>query len=120
MDFATLSIRDRFRHLHRFVGSLQNGPGFVEKDFPSFGEPHRFRAVVEERNAKFIFEIADLPAQWWLRDVQSGRRARNALFFSDGDEVAQMAEFHTQTEHTELASSAKEQGIGRNHVAETK
>ena len=40
-------------------------------------------------------EIANLSAQWRLRYVKPRRRARHVLFFGDGDEVAQMAEFHS-------------------------
>ena len=95
MDFAALSARNRFRHLHRFAGSLQDCACFGEENLPSFGEPHGFRAVVEERNPKFIFEVTNLPAQRWLRNVKPRGCACHVLFFSDGDEVSQVAEFHS-------------------------
>jgi hypothetical protein len=73
---------------------LHHRAGFREKDAPGFGEPHGFRAVVEKRNAQFIFEVANLPAQRRLRNVKPRGGARHVLFFSDGDEVSQVTEFH--------------------------
>src|SRR5438552_2371358 len=76
MDFAAVSSRDRFHHLHRFVGSLQNSASFVEKNFPSFGEPHGFRgldALLTPQNSVLIlidhqpFQFANVrttPSAW--------------------------------------------------------
>ena len=47
-------------------------------------------------HAEFVFQIPDLPAQGRLRYVKPRRRARHVLFFRDGNEVAQMAEFHSK------------------------
>ena len=97
VDFATLSVRNRFHHLHRFTGSLHNRAGFREKDFPSFGEPHGLRAMVEKRNAQLVFEVANLPAQRRLRNMKPRGCTRHVLLFSDGDEVSQVAEFHSES-----------------------
>ena len=51
--------------------------------------------MVEQRNAQFIFEIANLSAQRRLRNVKARGGAGHVLFFSDGDEVSQVAEFHS-------------------------
>ena len=51
VDFAALPARHGFHRLHCFVGPLHHRAGFREKDFPSFGEPHGLRAMVEKRNA---------------------------------------------------------------------
>src|SRR5436190_2024426 len=97
MDFATLSVRNRFDHLHRFVCSLHNRARFDEKNFPSFSESHGFRAMVEKRDAQLIFEVANLPTQRRLRNMKPRSGTCHVLFFSDGDEVSQVAEFHAES-----------------------
>jgi len=44
---------------------------------------------------RLIFEVANLPAQRRLRNVQPRGCACHILLFSDGDEVPQVAEFHS-------------------------
>jgi hypothetical protein len=50
--------------------------------------------VLEQSDAKFVFEIPNLTAQWRLRDVKLRCRAGYILQFRNGNEVAQVAEFH--------------------------
>jgi hypothetical protein len=69
--------------------------GFVEEHLARLPEPDGFCAVLEQRDAKFILKIANLPAQGRLRNVQSRRRARHVLLLGDGYEITQVAEFHT-------------------------
>ena len=99
---AALPARDGFHGLHGFIHTLQCGADFVKEHAARFGEPHGLRTVVDQRHAEFFFEVADLTAQGRLRDVQSRRRAGHVLFFGDGDEVAQMTEFHVG-QHTRWA-----------------
>ena len=75
--------------------SEQRRAGFIEENFPRLGEPHGFCAMVEQRHAQLILQVADLPAQRRLRDVQPRRRARDVLFFGDSDEISQVAKFHS-------------------------
>jgi len=46
-------------------------------------------------HAWFIFEVANLPAQRRLRNLQPRGSTRHVLFFDDSDEVSQVAEFHS-------------------------
>jgi len=62
VDFPALPARHGFHRLHRFVRPLHHRAGFREKGAPGFGEPDGFRAVIEKRHAKFIFDVANLPA----------------------------------------------------------
>ena len=94
MDFSALATRNGFYRLHRFIRALHHSTGLREKDAARFCKPHGFSAVVEKCNAKFIFEIPNLSTQRRLRDVQARGGARHVLFFSDGDEVSQVTEFH--------------------------
>ncbi len=110
MDFATLSVCHRLRHLQSVLNPPQRSAGFSQKNATGLGEPHGLRAVVEQRHAQFIFEVANLPAQWWLRNAKPRGCACHVLFFSDGDEIAQVAQFHS-AQHTELIWLAKQQGI---------
>jgi hypothetical protein len=44
--------------------------------------------------ADFVFEVADLPADARLRNVQLQRRARDIFRLGNGDKITEMAEFH--------------------------
>jgi len=55
VNFAELPTGDSFDRLHRFIHPLHRRAGFQEKDASGFGEPQRFGAVVEKRDAKLIF-----------------------------------------------------------------
>jgi hypothetical protein len=94
MNFASLSAGDGFEGLHGFIGALEDGPGFDEKNTPRFGEAEGLGFVFEECDAEFILEIADLAAKRGLGNVQAGGGARDVLFFGNGDEISQVAEFH--------------------------
>jgi hypothetical protein len=100
MDFAALSTGNGFYGLDRFVGSLHHGAGFREEDAPGFSKPHGSGAVVEQGNAKLLLDVADLAAQGRLRNVKTRRRPCHVLFFSDGDEISQVAEFHSRLQLT--------------------
>jgi hypothetical protein len=97
VDLAGQTVRHGFGRLHRFVRPSQDGLRFDEKDASGIGEAKRFGAVVEERDTEFVFKRADLPAQGRLRNMEARRRSRDVLFFSDSNEVSQVAEFHEPT-----------------------
>ena len=77
------------------LGVQQNGAGFGEKDFSGFRQPQGFGAAFKQLKTDFVFEIADLPAQARLRDVQLQRGTRNILLLGDGDEITEVAQFHS-------------------------
>jgi hypothetical protein len=88
MNFAAFAAGDNFHHLNRLVNAFHNSARFVKKDVASFRESDRFCAMLEKGNAEFIFEVANLPAQWGLRNVKPRGCARHVLLFSDRDEIA--------------------------------
>ena len=84
------------------------GPGAV----PRVGEADGFSSPLEELHAQFVFEVADLPAQRRLRDMQPFGGARDILFLSGGDEIAQMAKFHPATvAHTKSMSEPRNKAL---------
>src|SRR6266576_2270055 len=101
MYFAALSAGHSLDRLHRLGHSLQDGPSLVKKNPARFSEPHGFGAMVEERNAELILEVANLPAQRRLRNVQPRGSPSHILFLGDGHEVTKVSEFH-MPEHTLL------------------
>jgi len=99
MNFAAFAAGDSFHHLYRLVSAFHNSARFVKKDVTSFRESDRFCAMLEQGNAEFIFQVANLPAQRRLRNVKPLGCARHVLLFSDRDEIAQVTQFHAH-QHT--------------------
>ncbi|MCY1178974.1 hypothetical protein D9M73_193490 [compost metagenome] len=50
--------------------------------------------TLEQARADLLFQRLDLLAQRWLGDAQHLCGAAEMQFFGDGDEVAQMTQFH--------------------------
>ena len=60
------------------------------------GQRDAANAADHERDADFVFQVPDLPAERGLRGVQPPLgRDRQAAFLSDCDEVAKVAKLHT-------------------------
>jgi hypothetical protein len=74
------------------------------------GQPDGFCAAFKKLKLDFIFEVPDLAADAWLRDMEFQRGPRNIFFLGDGDEVAEMAQFHFR-EHSQKLLSGKKHGI---------
>ena len=94
VDFALRSADGRARFFHRVFRALQNGARLGQKSFSRSGQLERFRAALKKLKTDFVFEVADLPAQARLRDVQLQRGARNIFLLGDGDEITEVAQFH--------------------------
>lgn len=81
--------------LGRRLDLKQRQSRVIEKHASGGGQRHAAGLALQQRNADFGFEIADLPAERWLRGVQSPLGSgQQAAFFSDGNEIAQMPELH--------------------------
>ncbi len=50
--------------------------------------------ALEQPNTEFILEIANLTAQWRLRDVQALRRTTHVAFLGDRNEVTNLRKTH--------------------------
>ncbi len=81
--------------LRRRFGLGEREPRMVEEGAAGGGERDAVDAARQERNADFIFEIADLPAQRRLRGVQPLLGGdREAALLGDRDEIAKVAQLH--------------------------
>jgi len=96
--------------------------GVGEESFTRGSEAGAMAIALEEFHAEFILEILDLAADGGLGDAEAGGGAAEIEFFSDGDEVAEVAQFHLLTHSAGArvggndnrnASPPKQQSIGR-------
>ena len=94
MDFAASSSGDRLDHFDGILGAPQDSAGFGEECPARLGEADGVGAVLEESDAEFVLQVADLPAERRLRYMQARRGAGDVLIFRDGHEVAQVTQFH--------------------------
>ena len=58
------------------------------------GERHAVAMPHEQADAQLFFELADVPAQRWLGNMEALGRLGDARFVGDRDEGAQMSEIH--------------------------
>ena len=93
---ASLAERNGLDPLDRLVGALEHTTRLGEEGFARFREAHAVGAAVEEADAELSLQVANLPAQWWLRNVETRRRSRDVLFFSDGDEITKVPKLHVR------------------------
>jgi hypothetical protein len=54
----------------------------------------------KQLDAEVVFQLADLTAQGWLRDVELLRGLTEVEVFRDGNEVANVTEFHGHVFYT--------------------
>ena len=67
----------------------------IEKGPPRRGQLDPARTAGQELGPDLVLQIPDLPAERGLRGVQPPRgRIRQAPLLGDGDELAQMPQFH--------------------------
>ena len=69
---------------------------FGEKRAPRRGELHAASDALEQRRADLALEVADLTGERRLRDVEPRGSAAEVELFGDGNEVPEVAEFHTR------------------------
>ena len=99
MEFAAPARGDQAGFLDCFRRALKNGARFFEKDPTCTGQADRFGGAFQEREAEFLLQVADLAAQSGLGNVKLESGAGDILLFCDGDEIAEVPEFH-ESEHT--------------------
>ena len=92
-----LDLADAARHGLHVLGARQHVACVAVEEAAGFGELERACAALEQRGAQLLFQLLDLPAQRGLGDEQALGRAGEIALFGNGDEVAQMAEFHGLT-----------------------
>ena len=76
------------------AGVGENLPGVGEKALAGFGKGYPTAVALEQGYPKLAFQGLDLLGQRRLADVQALGGPGEVELFGDGDEVAQMAQFH--------------------------
>jgi hypothetical protein len=72
-------------------GLGQRQPRMVEEGATGSGQFGTVNTARQQRNANLVFQVADLPAQGWLRRVQPLFGGdRQAALLGDGDEVSKV------------------------------
>jgi hypothetical protein len=77
------------------IDASQNGARFFDEPSTRFGKSNFALRPVKETDLEFLFELADLLAQWGLADIQSDCGSSEVQFFSDRDEILQVPQFHS-------------------------
>lgn len=85
-------VADRVQLLQQHIGV------FIEKT-PGVSQP-QWPAAFQQNHPQFILQLLDLPAQWWLGDVQANGCAGEVKGFTQHLEIAQMTQFHVGSFHT--------------------
>jgi hypothetical protein len=81
----------RFRGVSGLYHQLAS---FLEEDPPSFGQFHVPLIASEKNYPQILFQLTDLPAQGWLRNVQLLSGLAEVEVFRNGDEVPDVTQFH--------------------------
>ena len=82
------------RGLQGPVGVGQHPVGVLLEDGTGVGEPHLPGGPLEQSHAHVPFELPDMLAHRGLGDAQPARRPPEVQLLGDGDERAQVAQFH--------------------------
>jgi hypothetical protein len=70
--------------------------------------------AIEKRRLNFLFQIADLPAEWRLRYAKPGCSPADIHFFSGCDEIPQVTQFHlTIISHRSIRQGSRRLILGR-------
>src|SRR4029079_12416559 len=76
----------------------QHGARLLEEQRALARELHSGRGPQEQLHSDFVFELADVPAERRLRDVELSRRFGEAVRVGDGGEGPQMTQIHERLE----------------------
>lgn len=78
----------------RALGGRKREPRLGKKCATGRRELHTASDTIEEQRANFALEVANLPAERWLRDVEALRRSPEMELLRDRDEIAKVPELH--------------------------
>src|SRR5882762_1548821 len=78
----------------RLIDVLQDTSRIVQEQFPRRIESDASGQSVEQEEPQLPLQISDLPGQGRLRDMETIGRLSEMLPLSNGDEIAEMPEFH--------------------------
>ncbi|MNP16155.1 hypothetical protein D3C76_1085390 [compost metagenome] len=94
LQLAHLALVRPPRQQHRLVDLLEDLPGLVEEQPAGFGQAHAAIGAIQQARADFFLQGLDLLAQRRLGNAQLLGGAAEMQFLGDGDEVAQVSQFH--------------------------
>src|SRR5437016_3562807 len=105
--------RDRTRKRHRDLALLasrcapcgfkcaievdERRTGAIEEGATSVRQLNSARHAAEQLYLDFLLDRLDQAAEWRLLNAKPLRRARDVAFFCDGDDIAEMPQFHCHT-----------------------
>src|SRR5262245_57548050 len=115
MEVPVVAFGESSRRLGCSLSVLEHGASFRGEGFARLGEAHKSRIAFHQRHTKFLFQVANLPTERRLRDTELRRRFREVQQFSDGNEIAEVSEFHLLSD-TFKALLRKKQGISRMRI----
>jgi len=78
----------------RLVDVLQDASRIVQEQSPSRAESDASGQSVEQEKPQLSLQVLDLPGEGRLDDMEPIGRSSEVLLFPNGDEIAQMPEFH--------------------------
>ena len=73
---------------------MQGSAGLDQKKPASLRQCHCPAGAIEQPRTQFVLQRADLLAQWRLGDAKALGCATEMQVLGQGDEVAEMAQFH--------------------------
>jgi hypothetical protein len=111
VDLAFFGAGRSANRLNGFIRAAKHFSRFIEKDAPYIGQAQRRGAALEERCPEFFLEVANLPAQGRLRQVQAPGGPGHVLLLGHSNKVAEMPQFHVRSQHTFQICRDKEQSI---------
>jgi len=89
------------------IGVAKHGAGVFEQRPASVGQAQGFGVALEKLEADFLLEIVYLTAQAGLGDVEFEGGARDIFLLGNGDEIAEVAEFHSKLSITRSYTEAR-------------
>jgi hypothetical protein len=92
--FALDGIGNPYAHL---LDATEDSRCFFEEQLADRGQAQRSRAPVNELRPNLGFEVLDLAAQGWLRDIQAICGLREASLVSHHDKIPKQSEIHLNT-----------------------
>jgi hypothetical protein len=78
----------------KMIDLTENLMGFADDSRSGFSEAHFALGPVEQLDAQFFFQLADLLTQRRLADVEAYGGATKVQLFGDGDKITQVAQLH--------------------------
>jgi hypothetical protein len=79
------------------LNALEQLHGLLKQQAARVRKAQRTASALDQRYAKLVLELLDLPAQWRLGDMQHLRRAREVPLARDRDEIAALSDVPDDT-----------------------